>query len=119
MPPRFLLAGAAARGRNIEVVDTSVADNGGQSPLLAQVLKEGQGRVWVVAPASVDLMNNDAGGQQLRKVWRVWPHLSMEDTPRSLSDLALVVYDKAEGIGIDAESEPSESEGMEDEKVEL
>lgn len=77
----------------MEVLDTSVADDGGRSPSLAHVLGEYEGRVWVVAPASVDLSSSDVGVQQLREVWRVWPHLSMEDAPRSLGELALVVYD--------------------------
>lgn len=99
MPPRFLLAGAAARGRRIEVVDLSVPDNDSDkdkdkdASLAKWAGKEGA--LVVIAPGSVDVDVDGLcglGRRQLREAWRVWPHLSMEDPPRRVDELVLVAY---------------------------
>lgn len=91
MPPRFLLAGLAAKGRRVEVVDLSVQDDGGQPA------PQWGSDALLVAPASVGVgVWEGIGGLKPRaQSFRVWPHLSMEDPPRSLHDMALVVYTAA------------------------
>ncbi len=87
MPPRFLLAGLAAKGKRLEVVDLSMPDAAtGRRQTLAEAVVGKD--ALVVAPASL-------GGDvfsQWEEVFRVGPHLSMEDPPKSWRELALVVY---------------------------
>lgn len=91
MPPRFLLAGLAAKGRRVEVVDLSMGrgDDSGRPPT-------GWGQdTLLVTLASVDGLEEGSGLKPRTESFRVWPHLSMEDPPRSLRDMALVVYSAA------------------------
>lgn len=92
MPPRFLLAGLAAKGRRVEIVDLSIRlDDNGRPPT-------GWGRdqdTLLVTPASVGCLKEGSGLKPRAESFRVWPHLSMEEPPRSLHDMALVMYSAA------------------------
>jgi hypothetical protein len=117
MPPRFLLAGLAGTGRPVEVVDLSVPDgaSGRPPPTLSSAVAAASGRdALVVAPASV---HADVGGDglQLQEVFRVGPHLSMEDAPRSLTELALVAYSVKSVPPEDREEDEEKEEARQDE----
>lgn len=104
MPPRFLLAGLAAKGRRVEVLDLSMGrgDDHGRS-------QTGWGQdTLFVTPASVEGFEEGSGLKPREGLWRVWPHLSMEDSPRSLRDMALVVYSAAAEGAEGAEAEGGE-----------
>ena len=102
MPPRFLLAGRAARGGDGVVTDLGGADLHADAlappPWAAQAQATGQ-PVLLITPASVSLepllpRKGDGGSSSssCEVVASVFPHLSTEDPPSSLAAMALRVW---------------------------
>jgi phosphatidylinositol glycan class Z len=103
MPPRFILTNRGApgepgycqiadlKGAPVEELRAALRDRDKSSAAL-----EWGGKVYVIAPASVQLDRDPVLGKCLQMDTTFWPHLSTEDWPKTVGEMTLnmFVYDK-------------------------